>query len=237
MTSLKILLIIKSTILEFISFRVNESATIQHYASNVTCNGCFIIQRCHAVKQEQHYGDVIMGTISSQITSLTIVYSTVYSDADQRKHQSSASLAFARGIHRGPVNSPHKWPVTRKIFPFDDVIMKYRNTYVVSGGNRRKCPFLMPLVNSLRPSDPYIRHQTNILVSDNGLSPGWRQAIIWISAGVLLIGPLGTNFSEISIHINIFSFKKIHLIWSSAKWRPFCLDLNVLTSSTYALQI
>ena len=64
-----------------------------------------------------------MGAIASQITRLTIVYSIVYSDADQRKHQSSASLAFVRGIHRGPVNSPHKWPVTRKMFPFDDVIM------------------------------------------------------------------------------------------------------------------
>ena len=65
-----------------------------------------------------------MGVIASQITSLTIVYSTIYSDADQRKHQNSASLAFVRAIHRGPVNSPHKWPVTRKMFPFDDVIMK-----------------------------------------------------------------------------------------------------------------
>ena len=64
-----------------------------------------------------------MGAIASQITSLATVYSTVYSDADQRKHQDSASLAFVRGNHRGPVNSPHKWPVTRKIFPFDDVIM------------------------------------------------------------------------------------------------------------------
>ena len=64
-----------------------------------------------------------MGAIASQITSLTIVYSTVYSDADQRKHQSSASLAFVGGIHRGPVNSPHKWPVTRKMSPFDDIIM------------------------------------------------------------------------------------------------------------------
>ena len=64
-----------------------------------------------------------MGAIESQITSLTIVHSTVYSDADQRKHQTSASLAFVRGIHLGPVNSPHKWPVTRKMFPFDDVIM------------------------------------------------------------------------------------------------------------------
>ena len=67
-----------------------------------------------------------MGTIASQITSLTIVYSAVYSGADQRKHQSSASLAFVRGISRGPVNSPHKWPVTRKMFPFDDVIMNSR---------------------------------------------------------------------------------------------------------------
>ena len=70
-----------------------------------------------------HYNDVIMGAIASQITSLTIVCSIVYSDADQRKHQSSASLAFVWGIHRGLVNSPHKWPVTQKIFPFDDVIM------------------------------------------------------------------------------------------------------------------
>ena len=64
-----------------------------------------------------------MGAIASKITSLKIVYSTVYSDTDQRKHQSSASLAFVWGIHRRPVNSPHKWPVTRKMFPFDDVIM------------------------------------------------------------------------------------------------------------------
>ena len=64
-----------------------------------------------------------MDTMASQITSLTVVYSTVYSGADQRKHQSAASLAFVRGIHRWPVNSPHKWPVTRKMFPFDDVIM------------------------------------------------------------------------------------------------------------------
>ena len=61
-----------------------------------------------------HCNDVIMGAITSQITSLTIVYSTVYSGADQRKHKSSASLAFVWGI---------KWPVTRKMFPFDDVIM------------------------------------------------------------------------------------------------------------------
>ena len=64
-----------------------------------------------------------MTTMASQITSLTVVYSIVYSGTDHRKHQSSASLAFVWGIHRGPGNSPHKGPVTRKMFPFDDVIM------------------------------------------------------------------------------------------------------------------
>ena len=71
----------------------------------------------------QHHNDVIMGAIASKITSPVFVYSTVYWDANQRKHQSSASLAFVLGIHRWPVNSPHKWSVTRKMFPFDDVIM------------------------------------------------------------------------------------------------------------------
>ena len=73
--------------------------------------------------KSMHYGEVIMGTIASQIPSLIIVYSTVYSGADQRKHQSSASLAFVRWIHWGPVNSTHKWPVMWKMFPFDDVII------------------------------------------------------------------------------------------------------------------
>ena len=66
-----------------------------------------------------------MGAIASLITSLTIVYSTVDSYADQRKYQIPVSQAFLWGIHRGPVNTPHKWPVTRKMFPFDDVIMSY----------------------------------------------------------------------------------------------------------------
>ena len=69
------------------------------------------------------HNDVIMSAKASQITSLTIVYSTVYSRRRSEKHQSSTSLAFVRGIHRWPVNSPHKGPVTRKVYPFDDVIM------------------------------------------------------------------------------------------------------------------
>ena len=78
-----------------------------------------VLRACWCMGLAVHYNDIIMGAIASQITSLTIVYSIVY----QRKHQSSASSAFVWGIHRGPVNSPHKWPVTRKMFPFDDVIM------------------------------------------------------------------------------------------------------------------
>ena len=72
-----------------------------------------------------HDNDVIMITMASQIISLTIVFSTVYSGADQRKHQSSASRAFVRGIRRWPVNSPHKMPVTREMFPFSDVIVHF----------------------------------------------------------------------------------------------------------------
>ena len=78
--------------------------------------------------------DVIMGAMASQIAGLTIVYKTVYSGADKRKHQSSALLAFVRGIHRWPVNSPHKWPVTRKMFPFDDVIMNCMHTILFHVG-------------------------------------------------------------------------------------------------------
>ena len=71
-----------------------------------------------------------------------------------------------------------------------------------------------------------------IIGPDNGLSPGRCQAIIWTNAGILLIGPWGTNFSEILIGIHKFSFKKINLKMSSAKWRPFCLGLNVLINRT-----
>ena len=70
-----------------------------------------------------------------------------------------------------------------------------------------------------------------IIGSDNGLPPGRRQAIIWTNAGILLIGPCGTKFHEILIESQTFSFKKMHFKMSSGKWRPFCLGLNVLTSS------
>ena len=82
----------------------------------------------------RHY-IVIMGAMAPQITSLTIVYLAVYSGADQRKNQSSASLTFVRGFHWWPVYSSNKWPVTRKMFPFDDVIMKKFDMHMAKDEN------------------------------------------------------------------------------------------------------
>ena len=94
---------------------VNGSSYVITRAWMGWCNNTFV------------YGAVIMGAMASQITNLTIVYSSVYfrhrRRRRRRKHQSSASLAFVRGVHRWPVNSPHKESITRKMFPFDDVIM------------------------------------------------------------------------------------------------------------------
>ena len=85
------------------------------------------------------------------------------------------------------------------------------------------------MFNWLGPSDAFICvSKLNIIGSDNGLSPTRRQAIIWTNAGILLIRPLRTNFSEIFIEVYTFSFKKMHSKISSGKWRPFCLGLNVL---------
>ena len=97
---------------QYINKGTRVSYLLEKYKAANTTSITFKYQH---LKWEHHYNDVIMGAIASQNTSLTIVYSTVYSGADQGKHESSASLAFVRGIHRGPVNSPHKWPVTRKM--------------------------------------------------------------------------------------------------------------------------
>ena len=102
-----------------------------------------------------------MSTIASQITSLTIVYSTIYLGADQSKHQSSASLAFVWVIHRGPVNSPHKWPVTRKLFPFDDVIMwieYYFVTWFFEDCHRTKEGNNAPQPKQLLAASPHLNY-------------------------------------------------------------------------------
>ena len=100
--------------------RTTANSDEDHYAHVNSCDEdySYMLHADYDSLQWRH-----KDTMASQITSLTIVYSTVYSGTDQRKHQSSASLAFVQGIRRWPVNSPHKGLVTRKMFPFDDVIM------------------------------------------------------------------------------------------------------------------
>ena len=100
-----------------------ELACAGYYVGIRVSDGVSRVMSWHGNAFGIHYDDVIMGVLSSQITSLTTVYSNVYSGADQRKHQSSTSLDFVPGIHWRPANFPHKWSVTRKMFPFDDVIM------------------------------------------------------------------------------------------------------------------
>ena len=90
------------------------------------------------------------------------------------------------------------------------------------------------LTHSGRVTHICVGKLTNI-GSDNGLSPGRRQAIIWTNAGILLIGPLGTKFKEIFIEIHTFSFNKIHLKTLSEKWRPLCLSLNVLNMESMTI--
>ena len=86
---------------------------LQWVSFNMSCAKCRVF----------HYNAVVMSAMASQITAASIVYSTICSGADQRKHQSSVSLAFVRGIHQWPVDSTHKGSVTRKMFPLDDIIM------------------------------------------------------------------------------------------------------------------
>ena len=195
--------------------------------------------------QMSHYSDVIMGMTASLITSLTIVYSTVYLDADQRKHESSASLSFVRGIHRGPVNSPHKWPVTRKMFPFDYVVMqcssisRHSEDFVIlmcfvkisldsSDYNNNHFFTKSWYFTSLRPNNEYVLVNLANIGLDNGMTPVRHQATFWINITLLSMGSLATNISEIGIKLPQFLSAKMNLKMSSSQYRPFHLRLNML---------
>ena len=119
------------------------------------------------------YSDIIMGMVAYQITSLMNVYSTVYSDTDQRKDQSSASLAFLRGSHRGPVNSPHKGPVTWKMFPFDDVIMNPLLLYTWWTTTRT---FAYHMINP-RLMKKYVKNACQWILQKMCLFPLWNPAV------------------------------------------------------------
>ena len=118
-------------------------------------------------------------------------------------------LNFNGGLVKPPLKFGHGWVITHYAIPWCYLLM---HVLITHWG---------------RVTHICVGKLTNI-GSDNGLSPGRRQAIIWTNAGILLIGPLWTNFSEISIESITFSFKKMHLKMSSGKWRAFFLGLNVI---------
>ena len=112
--------------------------------------------------------------------------------------------------------------------------LKYQSAPMAVGSKKytfeKQYPVVLGLTHWGRVTHICVSNLTTI-GSVNGLSPGRRQAITWTNAGILLIGPLETSFSEILIEIPTFSFKKMRLKVSSAKWRPFCLGLNVLMAA------
>ena len=147
------------------------------------------------------------------------------------------SAYFSRKYLIDFVSFPYRSYVRAHNAPLHGTLPIYRGHF--SPNNSRKTPMAGPLGTRTVTPRTRLTHwirvthicvgNLTIIGPDNVLSSGRRQAIIWTNAGILLIGPRGTNFSEILIGIHTFSFKKIHLKMSSAKWRSFCLGLNVLT--------
>ena len=193
-----------------------------------------------------HYSGIIMSVMASQITGVSIVCSIVGSGTDQSKHQWAASLDFVRGIHRWPMNSRStenatiwwrhhaKINVCKKcniVFTYLEMGWHISHNMLNDAASYLIYPTEYALTHWGRVTHICVNKLT-IIGSDNGLSPDRRQAIIWTNAGILLIGPLGTKktFSEILQEILTFSFKKMRLKVSSAKRRPFCLGLNVLSN-------
>ena len=104
-------------------YKIDEKQSCHYRNGAVSSQSSWWYPYCLWIILNFHYNDVIMSAMASQITGVSIVCSIIGSGTDKRKHKSSATLAFLWGIHLWPVNSPHKWPVTRKMFPFDDIIM------------------------------------------------------------------------------------------------------------------
>ena len=124
-----------------------------HYICTMHCVQCTLETQCtahHVITV--HYKDVIMSAMSPQFTSVSIIYQTICSGAGQRKHQSFASLAFVRGIHRWPMDSPHKGPVTRKNVLFDDAIIAFCEQGAVSIRKTVLPGMAIPMLKIRRPN-------------------------------------------------------------------------------------
>ena len=159
-----------------------------------------------------------MGAIASQITSLTIVYSVVYWGTDQRIHQSSASLAFVRGIHRGPVNSPHKGPVTRKMFPFDDIIMEVMKNLWVNNKSLLRSMFLSHYCFSQWLCGCSVKFESEYIIFS------CDQAALWMVQSVRPSVCLSVRPSVCHTFLTMFPSSYHHEIFRSyykwQKWRP-----------------
>ena len=146
-----------------------------------------------------HYSEVIMSAMASQITGVLIVCLNVCSVADRRKHQSSMSLAFVRGIHRWQVNSPHKGPVTRKMFPFDDVIMEWKS-FGEMGPRTLRQPNLRKV---RRPTVPWKGRNESPLIDIHSSIKAIHQSVIDImdihNSNMDAVFPLTHNRCEVVI--------------------------------------
>ena len=140
-----------------------------------------------------------MSAMASQITGVSNVWSNVCSGVDQRKHQSSASLAFVRGIHRWPMDSPHKGPVTRKIFPFHDVIMYY-------SGHCHNISYLLRATNittsteTERLSGRLLRHHCEL----------WKISMRQISKN-----PMKRPSLKLPLNVSVITMRLFNSKWSS----------------------
>ena len=177
----------------------------------------------------------------SEITGILTVCLAACSGAYQRNIKASRHVPLSGestdchrlSRHRWPVVSTRKgrkWIALLKASNAENVSIWWRHHVDIHNHLEDSVMFL--LTHWGRVTHICVSKRT-IIGSDNGLSPSRRQAIIWTNAGILLIGPSGTNFSEILIEIITFSFKKMRLKVSSAKWRPCCLGLNVLIKPTF----
>ena len=143
-----------------------------------------------------------------------------------------ALMGLSRGLNQRWLRqwNRHQWEISKHFLIISVCECTWKQIF--------KLPTFCPCYHTLTHSDRVTLicvGKLTIIDSDNGLSPGRRQAIIWTNAGILLIGPWGIHFNEFLIGIQTFSFKKVHLKMSSAKWRPFCLGLNVLSSDVSGL--
>ena len=174
-----------------------------------------------------HYSDVIMSTVVSQITSVSIVCSTVCSDADQANIKASCHWPL-KGIHRSPVDSSHKGPVTRKMFPLDDVIMLKHHDAVMNEINIFQIQFVNQAGSAFRRTDATKFSKLKSSGKRPKMRVYWLEAILLHGRLEMYIMPWGptykqtfviekiqslhtTNFSEIITKIQKFSFAKMHM--------------------------